>query len=270
MQHQVLLIEDDKQTLDLFLDCLKAEGFDAIGAHDGAHGLALAQQHLPSLIVCDIIMPERDGYEVLSELRQNPPTATIPLVFFTAKQTQAEVRQGMLLGADDYLTKPSSVKDFLSTVSAQIGKREQLQRHYAAQFEENPDLAQEVKDSEDNTSIFPNNAGPMQALFDFIEANYHRPITLSEVAQSVGYSPAYLTSQVGNLTGRTVNRWIIERRMAAARDLLLQGDRTIEDIATTIGYQHTCHFSRQFRKYHGKAPNTWRTEKRQQLAATSA
>ncbi len=262
MPHQVLIIEDDQQTLDLFLDCLKAEGFDAIGAHDGAKGIELAQTYLPSLIVCDIIMPERDGYEVLFELRQNPPTAAIPLVFFTAKQTQAEIRHGMLLGADDYLTKPSSIKDFLSTVSTQIDKRQQLQRCYATQFEENPDLAQSVKDSEKSASIFPSDAGPMQALFDFIEANYHRPITLSEVAQSVGYSPAYLTSQVGNLTGHTVNRWIIERRMAAARELLLESDRTIEDIATTIGYQHTCHFSRQFRKYHGQAPNTWRNAKR--------
>ena len=262
MQHQVLFIEDDKQTLNIFLDCLRAEGFDAIGASDGDLGLELARQHLPSLIICDIIMPNRGGYEVLSELRRYPPTSAIPLVFFTAKQAQTDIRQGMLLGADDYITKPVSIGHFLKTVSVQIKKRELLQRSYAIRFEENPTLATEAKETEASVSIFPTDVGPLQVVFDFIEANYHKPVTLKEVAQAAGYSPAYLTSQVGNLTGRTVNRWVIERRMSEARLLLSESDRTIEDIATTIGYQHTCHFSRQFRKYHGKAPNAWRNAER--------
>lgn len=262
MHHQVLLIEDDRQTLDIFLDCLKAEGFNAIGARNGTSGLALAQQHLPSLVVCDIVMPDRDGYEVLSALRQHRATAAIPVVFFTAKQSPNDVRQGMLLGADDYLTKPASIRSFLDTVSTQIKKREALQRSYAIQFEENPTLAEAAKTDSRSPSIFPSNLGPLQPVFDFIEANYKQPITLTEVARSVGYSPAYLTSQIGATTGYTVNRWIIERRMTEARELLMESDRTIEDIATAIGYQHACHFSRQFRKYHGKAPNSWRNAER--------
>ena len=302
MRQQVLVIEDEAQTRDIFLDCLNLKGFDAIGASDGQLGLALAQQHLPSLIVCDILMPEMNGYQVLSALRENPKTAMIPLVFLTAKNSTRDIRKGMQLGADDYISKPSTLGDFLKTVSTQIEKRSLLQSCYEAKFkEEAPDreinreadreinreadretnrepscetgrdrkTIREVADEFDREGDFVESApleaqtifpagGPLQPVFDFIESNYQTPITLTDVAQAVGYSPAYLTSQVGEQTGHTVNRWIIERRMAAARSLLKTTDYKIEEIATIIGYQHACHFSRQFRKHHGQPPNAWR------------
>lgn len=273
MQKQILVIEDEKQTLDTFLDCLDLEGFEAIGASNGTMGLQLAQQHLPSLIVCDIVMPEMDGYEVLLALKENPLTAIIPVIFLTAKGSRSDIRKGMQLGADDYISKPSTLRDFLDTVAIQIEKRSLLERCYEAKFQgESQDIAErdELSDeferegefctSEQTAStyrIFPE-AGALKPVFDFIEANYQNPITLADVAQAIGYSPAYLTSQVGEQTGRTVNRWIIERRMVAARSLLKTSDRKIEQIAAIVGYQHACHFSRQFRKHHGLPPNAWR------------
>lgn len=260
MRQTVLIIEDEQAIREIFIDCLTVEGFDAIGADNGLSGIQLAQQHLPSLVICDILMPELDGYSVLSRLRENAATALIPVVFLTAMCSQEEIRRGMQLGADDYLTKPSTVKDLLEAVAAQIEKRELLQRCFEAQAQK-PIAPAAVADQP--ASIFPK-CEPLQPVFDFIEANYHKPITLSEVAQAVGYSPAYLTSQVGNQTEYTVNRWIIERRMSAARALLQESDRKIEEIAAIVGYQHTCHFSRQFRKHHDQAPNTWRRTQRQQ------
>lgn len=267
MQLQVLVIEDEKPTRDLFLDCLSTEGFEAMGAENGVLGVQLAQEYIPSVVVCDIIMPELNGYGVLSMLRQESATALIPVIFLTAKHSQAEIRLGMQLGADDYLTKPSSVRELLDTISAQIEKRKLLQSCYEAKFRA-PDQATEaaVSDREQDSkqSFFPR-MGPLRAVFDFIEANYQKPITLTDVAHAVGYSPAYLTSQVGTQTRYTVNRWIIERRMLAARELLLNSDRKIEEIAMMIGYQHACHFSRQFRKYHDHSPQAWRTAQRAQV-----
>lgn len=277
MPQQVLVIEDEKQTRDVFLECLNLEGFEAIGASNGSLGLRLAQQHLPRLVVCDILMPEMNGYEVLSALRGNSATAVIPVVFLTAKGSPTDIRKGMRLGVDDYITKPSTLKDFMSTVSAQIEKRSLLKSCYEATFQgkqADQPRDRELAGSEGeekfcgpeetslSNSIFPA-AGALQPVFDFIEANYQKPITLTEVAQAVGYSPAYLTSQVGEQTGYTVNRWIIERRMVAARSLLKNSDHKVEAIATIVGYQHACHFSRQFRKYHGQPPNAWRGKQRQ-------
>ncbi|UBF30469.1 AraC family transcriptional regulator (plasmid) [Kovacikia minuta CCNUW1] len=106
----------------------------------------------------------------------------------------------------------------------------------------------------------PNNLSDplLNRVFDFIEANYHRSISLSDVAQAVGYSPAYLTDVVRRQTGQPVHSWIIERRMAAARSLLLETDQPITRIAETIGYQDAGHFFRQFRQRHGIPPQAWR------------
>jgi AraC-like DNA-binding protein len=127
-------------------------------------------------------------------------------------------------------------------------------------------VAQSLSSSFNSESIFPS-VPQLQAVFDFIEANYHQGITLSDVAVAVGYSPAYLTNRVAKKTGETVNGWIVKRRMAAARPLLRNTNQTIDQIAIALGYQNTCHFSRQFRQHHGLSPKIWR--KQQQLVQPS-
>src|SRR5947208_2472208 len=103
---KILLIEDDPAILRTTLDMLSVEGFDAVGADNGSVGLQRAREHLPDLIISDIMMPILDGYEVLAELRKEPKTAGIPVIFLTAKISRGDLRQGMEQGADDYLTKP--------------------------------------------------------------------------------------------------------------------------------------------------------------------
>jgi len=106
-------------------------------------------------------------------------------------------------------------------------------------------------------SIFP--AYPqLTEVFHFIEANYHKPITLHDVAQVVGYSRSYLTQLVRRLTGKTVYRWIVERRMAEACSLLLETSKTVEQIAKAVGYQDTAHFFHQFRQLYGTTTQVWR------------
>jgi AraC-like DNA-binding protein len=95
-------------------------------------------------------------------------------------------------------------------------------------------------------------------VFQFIEAHFCQPISLNDVAQSVGYSPAYLTNLVQTHTGRTVKQWIIERRMAQARQLLTETDQSIRAIAEASGYGDAGYFTRQFRQCHGVSPQLWR------------
>jgi CheY-like chemotaxis protein len=117
MMKKILVIEDEAQTRDIYLECLEAEGFNAIGAENGRIGLQRAQEQLPDLVICDIMMPELDGYSVLTTLRQNPITATIPVIFLTSKTTEAERRYGIELGADDYLNKPCTAEDLLRAIA---------------------------------------------------------------------------------------------------------------------------------------------------------
>ena len=98
---KILVIDDELQTLYLLLECLTNKGFYTIGAENGSSGIQQAKKYLPDLIICDILMPELDGYSVLKALRRDPVTAIIPFIFLTAKVNKAEIRQGMELGADD-------------------------------------------------------------------------------------------------------------------------------------------------------------------------
>ncbi|MBC1220097.1 response regulator [Nostoc sp. UCD121] len=260
---KILVIEDDAVTRNIFLEVLEAQGFDTIDAEDGVAGIQKAQEHLPDLVICDIQMPDMDGYTVLARLRQDPHTAIIPFIFLTGSNTQTDVRKGMELGADDYLTKPSSIEDLLRAIAVRLEKQAFLRYWYATNSHQ---AAQSPPSSFNSESIFPS-VPQLQAVFDFIEANYRQGITLSDVALAVGYSPAYLTNRVAKQTGETVNAWIVKRRMAAARPLLRDTNQTIDQIAIALGYQNTCHFSRQFRQHHGLSPKTWR--KQQQLFQSS-
>lgn len=253
---KILVIEDEASTRDMFRDCLEAEGFKTLGAEDGLAGIEQAQQHLPNLVLCDIIMPKLDGYEVLSQLRQFATTATIPFIFLTAKTEKADFRQGMTLGADDYLTKPFKVEELLEAVSARLKKRAILEKYYADYQSPTATVASGV--SQGQTDLLFPSVSELSEVFKFIESNYNKGITLCDVAKAVGYSPAYLTNRVKRETGRTVNRWIIERRIAQALFLLGSTNQSVEQIATTVGYQNTCHFFRQFRQYKGTTPQAWR------------
>jgi DNA-binding NarL/FixJ family response regulator len=117
---RILIIEDEPQVRANLATILEMEGYAPATASHGAEGIALAREEAPDLILCDITMPEADGYAVLATLRADPALANIPFVFLTAKSTRADVRLGMNLGADDYLTKPFVAPELLSAVEARL------------------------------------------------------------------------------------------------------------------------------------------------------
>ncbi|MEH1883672.1 response regulator transcription factor [Nostoc sp.] len=273
LSNKILVIEDDNVTRDLYLKGLKAKGFDTISADNGLAGIQQVQECIPDLVICDITMPDMDGYSVLSTLRQDPLTAIIPFIFLTGSSNKADVRKAMELGADDYLTKPSTLDELLRAIAIRLQKQATLQNWCTMKSEKalksvfadntSPAIAPvETTDKETtipSKSIFPS-IPQLKEVFDFIEAHYHQGITLCDVAVAVGYSPAYLTNRVARQTGETVNCWIVKRRMAGARFLLQNDNQTVEKIAKALGYQDVSHFSRQFRQHHGLPPQAWRKQ----------
>lgn len=114
---KVLVIEDEELLRESILNILKIRGFSAIGAEDGRKGLDLAKEFVPDLILCDVRMPELDGYELLRALRQDPLTANLPLIFLTAETIQNVVNKGQRLGANGYLAKPFTTAQLLEVIS---------------------------------------------------------------------------------------------------------------------------------------------------------
>ncbi len=133
---KLLIVDDEEFVRDNLIELFKMEGFEVISAENGRVGVQLARQHLPDLIVCDIMMTGLDGYGVLEELRQDSATATIPFIFLTAKADKADLRQGMGLGADDYLVKPFTRDEILTAVSTRLTKHAVLAQKMQAKMED--------------------------------------------------------------------------------------------------------------------------------------
>ncbi len=133
---KILVVEDEASIRSNILELLEYESFESKGAENGALGLRLAQEWRPDLILCDVMMPEMDGYAMLTALRQDPKTATVPLVFLTAKVDKAALRQGMNLGADDYLTKPFSRVELLEAIEARLTKQAVITEQYQSELKQ--------------------------------------------------------------------------------------------------------------------------------------
>jgi len=123
----ILLIEDHPDMRENIATILRHSGHSVLVAADGAQGLELARDEMPDLIVCDVMMPGMDGYEVLRTVRSESGIAGTPFIFLTAKGEKRDQRAGMNLGADDYLTKPVSAEELLAAVKTRL-QRETLRR----------------------------------------------------------------------------------------------------------------------------------------------
>jgi len=124
MPTTILLIEDEEQIRKNLLEILHLKGYQVEAAADGLQGITLAKQHPPDLILCDIMIPQLNGYQVVELIRRHESLSTIPFIFLTAKSDMVDLRRGMELGADDYLTKPFSTKDLLAAIESRL-KRHQ-------------------------------------------------------------------------------------------------------------------------------------------------
>jgi CRP-like cAMP-binding protein/CheY-like chemotaxis protein len=130
MKKKILLIEDNLEVRENTSEILDLAGYDVVAAPNGKIGVELAQKENPHLIICDIMMPELDGYGVLHILNKKSETAGIPFIFLTAKTEKTDIRKGMNLGADDYLTKPFDDTDLLNAIEARLRKAAMQQQLY--------------------------------------------------------------------------------------------------------------------------------------------
>ena len=131
MNKKVLIIEDNNDIRENIVEILELAGYTTFAANNGKAGVDLAVNHKPDIILCDIMMPELDGYGVLYMLNKNPDTAATPFIFLTAKAERVDLRKGMEMGADDYLTKPFDDIELLNAIESRLKKKEQQESFYS-------------------------------------------------------------------------------------------------------------------------------------------
>ena len=147
MQKSVLVIDDNNDIRENTAEILELAGYKTFTAENGKRGVEVAIREKPAVIVCDIMMPELDGYGVLHMLRKNAETQNIPFIFLTAKTERGDFRKGMEMGADDYITKPFEDIELLNAVEVRLKKNEILGQQYNATPQGLTQFLKDVKDS---------------------------------------------------------------------------------------------------------------------------
>jgi CheY-like chemotaxis protein len=147
MAKKILVIEDNNEIRENTAEILELAGYEAVTAENGKRGVEIALREKPAVIICDIMMPELDGYGVLHLLRKNRATESIPFIFLTAKTERSDFRKGMEMGADDYITKPFDDSELLSAVEARLKRLELLEQKYPPTASGLAEFIKDVKSS---------------------------------------------------------------------------------------------------------------------------
>jgi DNA-binding response OmpR family regulator len=119
---KILFIEDNRELREITLEALELEGFEVIGAESGQQGIEIAKEQKPDIILCDIMMPDIDGFEVCTQLKQYASTSTTPFIFLTALSDNENIHRGIEVSADHYVVKPFTLSELLTTINTTLRK----------------------------------------------------------------------------------------------------------------------------------------------------
>lgn len=208
-QNKLLLIDDDPNLILLVKDYLEFRGYEVLTAENGREGLQILEEHIPDMIICDVMMPEMDGYTFVEQVRQNPRTDWIPILFLSAKgQSQDRVR-GLNIGADVYMVKPFEPEELVAQVESSLKQANRLIKHNTTGVVESERQIQVPK----NVELTPTELKVVSLVAQGM-AN-------REIAKHLKVSQRTIESHVSNMLNKTnlnnrteLARWAIESKMA--------------------------------------------------------
>ncbi len=206
---KILLIDDEEAFREVTGQLLLKHGFEFLAASDGREGLRRAGESLPDLILCDLLMPEMNGYAVLAALRDDERLAETPVIFLTAESEPAEVRRGMNLGAEDYLIKPASILDLVGAIKARLDRRQSERCRRAKQVKRARRLARRRLARQDAAALLADS--PLTGSF-LIKTLKEKQLVKNDEIKSIiafgEYSRVYWDkSAQGVLLRKSLKRW---------------------------------------------------------------
>ncbi len=206
---RLLLIDDDPNLILLVKDYLEFRGYDVITAENGREALEVLEQETPDMIICDVMMPEMDGYSLVSAIRQDPKTSWIPVLFLSAKGQSQDRVKGLNIGADVYMVKPFEPEELVAQVESSLKQASRLIQHKDSKGGDSSPKIQVPFDVE----LTPTELRVVQ----FVA----RGMANREIAEELNVSQRTIESHVSNMLGKTglhnrteLARWAIENGMA--------------------------------------------------------
>jgi signal transduction histidine kinase/DNA-binding response OmpR family regulator len=243
----VLLIEDNDEVR-AFIRQRLDKAFKIIEANDGQSGIEKAREHMPDLIVSDVMMPRKNGYEVCAALRNDVRTSHIPVILLTAKAEQEEKLQGLRTGADDYLAKPFDAEELRVRIHNLIQLRQQLRQRFAAAVELKPE---EVAVNSIDQDFLENALGIVESRMD------DEQFSVEVLAREIGMSRPQLNRKLRALVNQSTNQFIQSIRLQRAADLLRKQSGTVAEIAFQTGFSSTAYFIKCFKDKYGETPGSF-------------
>lgn len=244
---RILIIEDDGDVRK-FLETELGIYFEIISEPDGLSGLQKAQSFEVDLIICDVLMPGMNGFDVTRKLKRDFETSHIPIILLTAMSTSENKLEGVESGADAYITKPFSSRLLLARIFQLIEQREKLKR----KFSNDPAMTSQALCSTELDRKFG------EKLQTILEKQLDNPeFTIEDFASAVGISRAAFFRKVKGVTGYTPNEYMRILRMKRAMELLQEGIYNVSEIAYKVGMNDPLYFSKCFKSHFGAPPSAY-------------
>ena len=245
-EHAVVLVVEDNADLRYFISDILKNHYRILTAEDGLQGERMAFEHIPDVVISDIMMPKRDGYELCNSLKANPKTSHIPIILLTAKAGQKHKIEGLTQGADAYLTKPFDDQELLLRMKNLIDARKKLWDHFKSL---DMLLVDDIKVCSIDDKF-------LQDVLKTIKENLdNEQFGVGDIARNVGFSRSQLHRKLTALCGKSTNQLIIEVRMNEALRMLKQKVGTVSEIAYSVGYSNLSYFTKSFKEKFGKLPS---------------
>ena len=241
----VLLVEDNTDVRNYLRACLENQ-YQIIEAENGEVGITTALEIIPDLIISDVMMPIKDGFEVCETLKQHELTSHIPIIMLTAKADIDSKLAGLEFGADDYLAKPFHKKELLIRIKNLISLRKKLQSRYS-------DISKPIKSQDKKLKIEDEFVIKIK---ETIEANIEdADFGPSELAKTIFLSKSQVHRKLKALTGKSTGQFIHQVKLHKAKEMLLNTQNSATQIAFEVGYKELSYFSKLFTEEFGASPS---------------
>ncbi len=241
----VLIVEDNKDLRFFISDIIKHQ-YQVLLAEDGWQGERMAFEHIPDIVISDVMMPKKDGYQLCHSLKNNPKTSHIPIIMLTAKAGQENKMEGLIQGADTYLTKPFKEQELLIRMKNLVQAKEKLWEHFKT-------LDMFLADDLEITSV---DNRFLQDVFKTIKDNLdNEQFGVEDLMRALGFSRSQLHRKLKALLDKSANQLIVEVRLNEAYRLLKQNKGSVSEVAFSVGYSHLSHFTKSFKNKFGMLPS---------------
>ncbi|MEZ4851209.1 MAG: response regulator, partial [Bacteroidia bacterium] len=245
---RVLIVEDNPDVRKYLQEQLEGLGYQVIAAEDGLIGLDKAKEHLPDLIISDVMMPNLDGFGFAKGIREDEKTSHIPLIMLTAKASEESRITGLETGVDDYLTKPFNRRELKARVANLIQQRKQLQQKFSTSLQ--------IKPSE--VSAVPMDQVFLKKVIDTIEENMgNENLDLTMLSEAAGMSATHLNRKLNALIGQSGAKLIRSMRMQRAADLIKSKSMNLAEVGFSVGINEAANFTRMFKRQFGVTPSEY-------------